>query len=835
VIPVVVRGVLTTPTVVFAVFAFTSQGCRGASDEGPVDASDSDAFRADARETTEATLRDSSISEAQPRSDSRAIPEGAAPDTGHRDASTGEAGTDARSEAPSDAGVRDSTSSDASRPDAASSVDAGGTVGGSVSGLVGSGLVLANEGASLSITLNGAFTFSTWERSGSAYSVSVQSSPAAPSQTCIASNAVGVVESSDVMSVVVTCTTDLFTVGGNVSGLAGTVLVSDSSGDAIPVTSNGPFTLPTPIASGQPYDVMVGTPIAPANETCVVTTGSGTVGASNVTNVVVTCSVNPPAAFAPGQVDIEIPIDTGGARLAISPLIYGVNGDISTGLPASVLAAATLVRRGGDRGNSYDWENNVSNGGVENGYSSDMTLATGLAIPTEPAGTDLTMIRANRAAGRATMVPFVLNDYVANSVASNIPWDQAGWNRAPYFDKEVLVKPGPYAATPDLTDGVVYTDEHLAYMRAQFADDITAPGPGQVLVGVDNEADLWEYNFPMLQAGSGDPLYAPNGVEVGQRVTGPEFTSRVISFATKVREIAPQATIVGPAHFGYDGWMCWHELTSPWSDFGDWFMDDFLTAVASASAAAGTRLLDVWDMHWYPQATFDGTTVTALDDAVSPLTAAEVDSIVQGPRSYWDTTYDEGSWITSSDHLNGPAYILTRLQGHLAAGYPGTGLGVSEYFPGGRNHIASGLAVVDSLGVFQRMGVTLAALWPLGDNTGLRYAFGGLELVHDADGNGVRFADTSVMTSNPSPASISVYAGMDVPGRVTVLVVNKTSGAEIVGLRITNAHVLSTVTTYRIDASDPSPVLAEQATVPLSNAYPYAAPALSASMLVFSE
>ena len=359
-----------------------------------------------------------------------------------------------------------------------------------------------------------------------------------------------------------------------------------------------------------------------------------------------------------------------------------------------------------------------------------------------------------------------------------------------------------------------------------------------MLVGIDNEADLWEYNFPMLQRGSGEPLIVTDGgAPVGYRVTGSEFTDRVIAFASQVKSIAPNARIVGPAHFGYDGWECWHDPSlTQYSDLGYWFMDDFLQGVRAASENVGTRLLDVWDFHWYPQAYPDyyGVNVSALDNSVTPLTDADIQAIVQGPRSYWDTTYDEGSWITSAYHLNGPAYILTRLQDRIAADYPGTGLGVSEYFPGGRNHISSGLATVDSLGVFGRMGIALAALWPLGDNDGLAYAFGGLALVHNADGQGLRYADTNVALDNPDAVSISAYAGMDSPDRVTVLVVNKTNNALNVGLRITNALSLANVAIYRIDAADPSPYLALQDTVTLENAYPYAAPSLSASMLVFT-
>ena len=561
--------------------------------------------------------------------------------------------------------------------------------------------------------------------------------------------------------------------------------------------------------------------------------GAG-VDATHDAHTDVAAPAGPPATFGPGQVNIEVDVFTAEGRAPISPLIYGINADTSTGLPASILSSVTLTRRGGDRGNSYNWETNVSNGGLENGYTSDLTFAANLPNQAAPAGQDLADLTSNRAAGRATMVPFVLNDYVAGPVNSNIPWNQAGWNIAAYFNQEVLVKPTPYAATPNLTDGVVYTDEQLAYMRAQFPGDINAPGPTSMLVGIDNEADLWESNFPMLQRGTGAALVASDGVTVGHRVTGPQFTQRVLTFASRVKTVAPTAHIVGPAHFGYDGWECWHDPSqTQWSDLGRWYMDDFLADVSAASAAAGVRLLDTWDFHWYPQATFGGTAVSALDNAASPLTAAEVQAIVQGPRSYWDTTYDEGSWITSQYHLNGPAYIITRLQSHIAAGYPGTGLGVSEYFPGGRNHISSGLATVDSLGVFQTMGVELAALWPYGDNAGLTYAFGGIELVHNADGHGLRYADTSVSVSNPEAVQISAYAGMDTPDRVTVLVVNKTTAPIVVGLRITNLSVLSRVSIYRIDAADPAPYLATQDTLALNNADPYSAPALSASMLIF--
>lgn len=547
-----------------------------------------------------------------------------------------------------------------------------------------------------------------------------------------------------------------------------------------------------------------------------------------------TCVWLDPDTFAPGDVDVVTVIRTEMDRKEISPLIYGLNGNAADSFPAALLASVTLMRRGGDRGNSYNWETNVSNGTYNNNYSNDMLLAAGLANQSAPAGQDLARLAQNRPAGRATLVPFVLNDFVSGPVSANIPYDQAGWNRTQYFNKVAFTKPTPYAASPDLADGTVYTDEHLSYMMSKYADDITAPGPGRLIVGIDNEPDLYHFNFPMLQAGSGEPLYAANGQQIGTRVTGPEFTQRVIAFTKRVRQIAPNAHIVGPDHYGYDGFTTWHEVSPSWSDKGHWYMDDFLADMKAASAVAGTRLIDTWDFHWYPQAVYNGVFQSQLDDASRKMTQQEIDAVVQGPRSYWDTTYDEGSWITSAAHLGGPVYVLSRVQARLDAGWPGTKVGVTEYFPGGRSHISSGLAVADTLGVFQRMGVEMAAMWPLGsDMSRLAYAFGGMQLLRNADGNGLRFADTAVRVEHPEKVQTSVYAGSDMPSRLTVLVVNKTSAVRRVGLRAYNPGLLATVDVYRIDASHPAPFHAQHDALVKSNAYAYAAPPMSATMLVF--
>jgi len=82
------------------------------------------------------------------------------------------------------------------------------SVGGTVDGLAGSGLVLQNNGGDdLSISANGSFTFSKAVANESAYAVTIKTQPRALSQTCTVSDGSGTINKSPVHSVRVSCVT----------------------------------------------------------------------------------------------------------------------------------------------------------------------------------------------------------------------------------------------------------------------------------------------------------------------------------------------------------------------------------------------------------------------------------------------------------------------------------------------------------------------------------------------------------------------------------------------------------------------------------------------------
>src|ERR1035437_113432 len=232
------------------------------------------------------------------------------------------------------------------------------TIGGTVSGLSGTGLVLHNNGGNnLPVSANGGFTFTTPVASGGTYNVTVLTQPSSPAQTCVVTNGNGTAN-ANVTSAQVTCSTTVvtYTIGGTVSGLSGTGLVlQNNGGNNLPISANGGFTFSTPIASGGTYNVTVLTqPSSPA-QTCVVTNGNGTANA-NVTSVQVSCL---------NTSTIGEWTWMGGSNVVNQPGTYGTQG---TAAPGNIPGA---------RGNAVSWTDAVGNFWLFGGNGSDSIGAAG--------------------------------------------------------------------------------------------------------------------------------------------------------------------------------------------------------------------------------------------------------------------------------------------------------------------------------------------------------------------------------------------------------------------------------------------------------------------------
>jgi hypothetical protein len=164
-------------------------------------------------------------------------------------------------------------------------------VSGSVNGLAGTGLVLQINGqGDIPVTASGPFVFSTKLPTGVQYDVTVKTQPTNLSQTCTVTGGSGTIGTADVSNISIDCVTNKFDVGGDVTGLTGTLVLQNNGGDDLTLTQAGAFKFGTQIVDQGDYDVTIKT--QPAGQTCSLAQGSGKVDGGAVSSVKVTCATN---------------------------------------------------------------------------------------------------------------------------------------------------------------------------------------------------------------------------------------------------------------------------------------------------------------------------------------------------------------------------------------------------------------------------------------------------------------------------------------------------------------------------------------------------------------
>jgi hypothetical protein len=160
-------------------------------------------------------------------------------------------------------------------------------VGGSITGLTETGLILSNGYTALSIDANATtFKFPTRLNEGLGYSVGVVQQP--NQMTCTVTNPNGTIGSSDVTNVQVTCAPNKL-LSGYVNGLIDSITLVNGK-DVVIVPSTGAsthFQFPTRVAEGASYGVT----ILPGStsQNCTVVNGVGTMGTADIDTIQVNC------------------------------------------------------------------------------------------------------------------------------------------------------------------------------------------------------------------------------------------------------------------------------------------------------------------------------------------------------------------------------------------------------------------------------------------------------------------------------------------------------------------------------------------------------------------
>lgn len=498
----------------------------------------------------------------------------------------------------------------------------------------------------------------------------------------------------------------------------------------------------------------------------------------------------------PGAADVRVTIDSARDAHPISPFIYGTNAPDW----AHDAALYTLARSGGNRLTAYNWENNASNAGTDYMNQNDQLLGAS----NTPGKGQTDAIAEAHANGAAHIVTVPIQGYVAADKAPPGDVNQTPNYLQTRFKVSKSTKGAPFTTTPDAGDASVYQDEFVAFVEGKFPG-ARSDARRTVFYDLDNEPDLWSATHPRIHP---DP------------VTYAELIARDIEYGDAIKRVAPQAKVFGFVSYGWAGYV---SLQNAPDGAGRDFLDTWLDAIAARGAQTGARPVDVLDLHWYPEATGGGQRVIVPDGSAAVAAAR-----VQAPRSLWDASYTESSWITR-DSTRGAIGLIPRIRDKIARRAPGMLLAFSEYYYGGGGDISGGIAQADVLGVFGREGVFAATLWPLADDT--RFIRGGFAMFRAAGG---AFGDTSIHADVDHVDQVSAYAALDngVWDRMTVVLINRSTQARTAGLQVAHGVRFGRAEVWRLTSASATP--AHDADIPIAkvNAFVASLPAMSVTTIV---
>lgn len=453
-----------------------------------------------------------------------------------------------------------------------------------------------------------------------------------------------------------------------------------------------------------------------------------------------------PAAFS---------VDCKAGTQEISPLIYGIavsvrHEDSDT---HQWKLGATTRRWGGNPTSRYNWEL----GNAWNTAADYFFLNVDYANTTAYTWKSFLDVDRDRKVGSAITLPTI--GWVAKDTRSvSFPrsefpaqeaFDPDGRNAGNGIGKDGKPLKPP---TPLLTSVPAGPDFIARWVKA-IGEHERKRGKCVDVYFLDNEPMLWHDTHR-------DVHPEPLGYD--------ELLERTISYASAVKKVAPDALIAGPAEWGWPAYF--HSAIDAKAGFtlrpdrrkhGDVpLVEWWLQQLAAYEKKNGTRLVDVLDLHFYPQA-------KGLGVGTDGNTDADTNALrIRSTRALWDPRYADESWIKE------PVRLIPRMRELVDKHYPGTKLAIGEYNFGAERHLSGGLALAEALGRFGQEGLYAAWYWtypPEGSP-----AFWAFRAFRDFDGKGAHFEGWSMATEAPRDASLFAARSGD-SSRVTMVGLNFSS------------------------------------------------------------
>ena len=450
------------------------------------------------------------------------------------------------------------------------------------------------------------------------------------------------------------------------------------------------------------------------------------------------------ASPATGQLT-RIRVACDAAAVPISPFIYG----IAAGEKDASRLGATVRRWGGNPTSRYNWETHSWN------TANDWFFENQNAPPYEgfftPHGTGLaiTIPLLGWVAKDGTSYSFPVSAFGPQEKSD--PWRPDVGNGVATGGRG-KIPPGPETRTSVPAP----PDWATRWVSAIGALDAKNGHHGVYEYILDNEPMLWSTTHRDVHP---DPV----GYD--------ELLDRSVKYASAIRDAAPDALIAGPAEWGWSSYFYSAKDVAPGGGNADRrahrdvpLVPWYLQKMRESERSSGKRLLDVLDLHYYPQASnVYGGGAGGSDRSTQLLR-------LRSTRSLWDPTYVDESWIKE------PIRLLPRMKEWVEENYPGRGISIGEWNFGGEKDITGALATAEALGRFAQFGVTSAFYWnapPAGSPS----SFGFLAF-RNFDGRGGHFLDWFVPAA--TSGDLSVFVSRDKETKhIVVVAINMAPSTEV--------------------------------------------------------
>jgi mannan endo-1,4-beta-mannosidase len=509
------------------------------------------------------------------------------------------------------------------------------------------------------------------------------------------------------------------------------------------------------------------------------------------------------------QLNTTFTINTNKERQLISPYIYSTNGQ-SLDRPENIAGR----RLGGDRMTSYNWENNFSNGGSDYINDNDNYMPYSLNLPFAdylipnivPSAFHDTSISMNC----TSLMTLPMCGYVSrdgNGVVSTSP-PSSRW-------RQVINKKGStFSLIPDTADNFVYVDECMNSLITQFGNSTTSTGIKDY--EMDNEWSIWNSSQPILHPA---------------QPTISEAIKKSVALSATIKGMDPTSLVYGPVDYGYASYLQF-QAAPDWSSFTSYstFCGAYLAYMKSASDSVGQRLLDVYDVHYYSSAQgLDHLgNLEVVDGGNNDIGVAI--ARMQAPRTLWDSTYVENSWI---GEFYSPVAYIQAIQSNINMYNPGTKIAFTEYGFGGENHISGGIALADMLGISGRFGVYWTSVWGPVDS----FFTAAFKIYRNYDGNNSTFGNIHVYANTNNWQTSSVYSAIQSTDTNTmnVIAMNKDYDSTLIAnFNITANTTFNKVKIYAFNQTDTNIQYIGSKPV-IGNSFSYTIPQLSVYHFVFSD